>query len=97
MLAPLYEAATGIAISAEQLLLTGERITNLERLSNLRDGITPADDTLPNRYLNEPVPDGPAKGRVCELQPMLDEYYQARDWNKENGYPSKARLENFAD
>lgn len=93
VLAPLYQTATGIPISTEQLLNVGERITNLERLSNLRDGITPADDTLPGRYLKEPVPDGPAKGRICDLQPMLDEYYQARDWDMVSGYPSQAKLE----
>lgn len=95
VLAPLYESATGINMSPENLYKAGERICNLERLSNLRFGLTPADDTLPNRYLQEPVPDGPAKGHVFPLKPMLKEYYQARDWDQVTGYPSDAKLQSL--
>ena len=93
VLAPLYEAATGVEMSPEDLYRVGERIYNVERLANLRFGLTPADDTLPERYLKEPVPEGPAKGKVLPLEPMLREYYQARDWDWETGYPSKAKIE----
>lgn len=92
VLAPLYEAATGIEMTPENLFKAGERICNLERISNLHFGLTPADDTLPARYLQEPVPDGPVKGQVCPLEPMLEEYYQARDWDRLTGYPSDAKL-----
>lgn len=90
--APLFEYASGIALSKESLFRVGERIYNLERIANLRQGITPADDTLPARYLTEPVPEGPAKGKTCPLQPMLKEYYAARDWDQISGYPSHDKL-----
>jgi len=88
----LFGTASGIMMTPEELYRVGERIINLERLSNLHNGLTPSDDTLPERYLKEPVPEGPAKGRVCELAPMLAEYYKARDWDPTNGYPSSKKI-----
>jgi len=70
----------------------GERIYNLTRLFNVREGLTRKDDALPSRLLNEPMPEGPAKGQVVELEPMLSEYYRLRGWN-ENGEPEKDTIE----
>jgi aldehyde:ferredoxin oxidoreductase len=68
---------------------------NLERLFIAREGITRADDTLPARFLEEPVPEGcgPSTGSVLELDEMLDEYYQARGWDVATGLPTKEKLE----
>jgi len=84
----LLYAATGREIAPEELKRIGERLYNVEHLFNLREGVTPADDTLPKRFLQEPIPEGPSKDQVCPLEPMLEEYYAARDWNRETGYPS---------
>jgi aldehyde:ferredoxin oxidoreductase len=65
----------------------GDRIWNLERLFNLREGFTRADDNLPPRLLNEPMPEGPAKGHVVELEPLLEDYYRARQWDT-HGVPT---------
>ncbi|MCH7796053.1 MAG: aldehyde ferredoxin oxidoreductase family protein [Proteobacteria bacterium] len=75
----------------ERLIETGERIWNLERLFNLRAGLTAADDSLPKRLLEEPAPSGTAKGQVAELDIMLPEYYQERGWTPE-GVPSSETL-----
>ncbi|MCG0278024.1 MAG: aldehyde ferredoxin oxidoreductase family protein [Thermanaeromonas sp.] len=85
MLAP----ATGIPYTEEAGMLAGERIFNLERLFNLAAGLTRADDTLAPRILQEPLPEGPAKGRVNRLDEMLDEYYRVRGWDEE-GRPTEA-------
>lgn len=77
--------------TATRLEETGERIWNLERQFNLAAGLTRADDTLPPRLLNEPAPSGTAKGRVCELTTMLDEYYELRGWNSQ-GEPTEATI-----
>jgi aldehyde:ferredoxin oxidoreductase len=69
----------------------GERIWNLEKIFNLKAGITGKDDRLPDRLLKEPMPGGPAKGKVAELSKMLPEYYQLRGWDKE-GVPTKEKL-----
>ena len=75
----------------ERLRKTGERIWNLEKLFNLRAGLTKADDTLPPRILNDPVPDGFNKGGVCRLDVMIPEYYAVRGWSEE-GVPSPEKL-----
>ncbi len=77
--------------SEERLLACGERIWNLERQFNLAAGLTAADDTLPKRLLEVPAPSGTAKDKVCELDIMLPEYYQARGWTKD-GVPTKETL-----
>ena len=74
------------------LMRTGERIFNLERLFNLKAGLTGADDTLPKRMLTEPMPDGPAKGMVVHLSEMLPDYYRLRGWTPD-GIPTRKKLE----
>jgi aldehyde:ferredoxin oxidoreductase len=77
--------------SVQNLALTGERIWNIERQFNLAAGLTSADDTLPQRMLTEPAPSGAGKGRVCELDKMLPEYYSLRGWD-EKGEPTAQTL-----
>lgn len=83
--------ATGANYTAESLMKAGERIFNLERMFLLRSGFTGADDTLPKRMLEEPLPEGPAKGRVVELSQMLPEFYDLRGWDQK-GVPTKEKL-----
>ena len=87
----MLRTCTGWNLTDEEILATGDRIWNLEKLYNLGQGFTKADDTLPPRLLHEPLPEGPAKGKVCELDEMLPEYYALRGWDKE-GVPAKAKL-----
>jgi aldehyde:ferredoxin oxidoreductase len=89
----LIEAATGIDMGGHRgLMRTGERIFNLERLFNLKAGLTAKDDTLPKRMLEEPMPDGAAKGMVVHLDEMLPEYYRLRGWSPE-GVPTSLKLQ----
>ncbi|MDZ7264562.1 MAG: aldehyde ferredoxin oxidoreductase family protein [candidate division KSB1 bacterium] len=69
----------------------GERATTLARLFNVREGFSKKDDTLPARCLTEPLPSGPAKGHVVELDEMRSEYYQLMGWD-ENGVPTAEKL-----
>ena len=73
--------------TVERVLECGERTWNIERMFNLRAGLTKADDTLPKRLLDVPAPSGTAKGKVNELDKMLPEYYEYRGWTSE-GVPS---------
>jgi len=84
---PQIQAACEGDWSMDNLMLIGERIWNLEREFNLAAGITCKDDTLPPRLLKEPCKTGGQKGKVCELDKMLPEYYQVRGWSKE-GVPT---------
>jgi aldehyde:ferredoxin oxidoreductase len=90
--ARVLAAVSGLEFSTGELIRVGERVYNLERLYNLRQGFTRADDTLPPRLLNEPSPDGPSKGWVSHLEPMLEEYYRSRGWDQ-NGVPKPRKLE----
>jgi aldehyde:ferredoxin oxidoreductase len=74
---------TGCATTPGELKQAGERITNLKKLFNIREGWTRADDTLPPRILEEKLPTGMAAGvglTRTELEYMIDGYYRARGW-----------------
>jgi len=91
----LLNSAAGFDFTIEEYMKTGECIWNLTRMFNIREGITRKDDNLPKRFMNEPLPDGPAKGQKITkeiLDKMLDEYYALRGWD-ENGIPKKEKLE----
>jgi len=90
----LVHAVTGWSLSLEELERIGERIYNLERLINVHRGVSRKDDILPSRVMNEPIPDGPVKGRFClpkDLDAMLDAYYELRGWTPE-GIPTEGKL-----
>jgi aldehyde:ferredoxin oxidoreductase len=89
--ASLLSAVTGEPIGARQLLSMGERIWNLERLFNLREGFTKKDDQLPPRFSQQTLPRGHSKNQVVDLEPLLQEYYGLRGWDEE-GVPTKEKL-----
>jgi len=89
--ASLLSTVTGEPLDGKQLLTIGERIWNLERLFNLREGFTKRDDTLPPRFSQETLPRGHSKNQVVELEPLLEEYYRLRGWDAD-GVPTKAKL-----
>jgi aldehyde:ferredoxin oxidoreductase len=94
--ADLLEAVTGLVYTPDDIMQAGERINNLARAFNVREGFTRADDTLPERLLTEPLPGGASKGHFIskdELNQMLDEYYTERGWNIETGAPTSEKLE----
>ena len=86
-------AATGEEFSYKDLWRAGERIINLERSFNVREGARRKDDTLPKRFLTEPIPEGGSKGKVVPLDEMLDGYYAARGWDLETGIPTPKTLQ----
>ena len=90
--AGLMSTLMGYDYTAEDFRKTGERIYNLERAYIIREGFTRADDTLPARLLEDPMPEGPAEGHVVNLEVLLDAYYEYRGWD-ENGRPTKEKLE----
>ena len=82
-LAELFSAATGIQHSVDALLQAGERICNLERLFNLREGFTRQDDVLPKRLLREPILGKDGTPQTVDLERLLDDYYSARGWDQQ--------------
>ena len=88
--AKLLSAVTGWDLSTEEIMKIGERIYNLERLIINEYGFDGKDDTLPKRLLQEPMPEGVAKGQVVELEKMKEEYYKLRGWV--DGRPTPEKL-----
>jgi len=86
----LLSTLTGWEVTLAELLETGERIWNLQRMFNVRMGVTRKDDTMP-KLMSTPLPDGPTLGRAPDLEPMLEEYYRERGWD-EDGKPTKEKL-----
>jgi aldehyde:ferredoxin oxidoreductase len=87
-------ATTGIDYFRNQdnLMRSGDKICLLRRAFNQREGLSRKDDTLPHRMLNELEEEGPAKGQVCDLKVMLEEYYNL--WGMdENGLIKPQRLD----
>ena len=69
----------------------GERVNNLVRLFNIREGLTKAFDTLPERFFSESLEEGPCRGRVVELDQLIEEYYLVRGWDTD-GIPTDETL-----
>ncbi|MCP4191891.1 MAG: aldehyde ferredoxin oxidoreductase family protein [Planctomycetaceae bacterium] len=88
---PCTAAATGVPFTIDAFLKAGERTWNLERIWNMKAGLTKADDSLPKRLLKEAHKTGPSAGVTVDLESMLIDYYQERGWDKE-GAPSQEKL-----
>jgi aldehyde:ferredoxin oxidoreductase len=92
--ARMVRAITGWDVTVEELERVGERVINLERSFNVREGVRRAADVLPWRVMHEPIPEGPSAGMYCppdELGAMLDRYYSLRGWDPD-GVPTRERL-----
>ncbi|MGI6376763.1 MAG: aldehyde ferredoxin oxidoreductase family protein [Anaerolineae bacterium] len=90
--AHIYTMTTGIELTPEELVAVGERVCNLKKAFNIREGWTRADDWLPGRVLSDPIPSGPGKGVFItpdELNYLIDDYYQARGWTPEGLIPKE--------
>jgi aldehyde:ferredoxin oxidoreductase len=91
----LYILVTGIEMTPEEMKRSGERINNVARLFNIREGLGRKDDTLPYKVMHQPIQDeGPSKGAYVtqeELDLLLDDYYMARGWTRE-GVPTVEKL-----
>jgi len=92
--AQLYTMVTGIPMTGAEIAAVGERVCNLKKAFNIREGWTKADDWLPARVFEDPVPTGPSAGSIINpdaLHMEIEEYYQARGWTKDGLIP-KAKL-----
>jgi aldehyde:ferredoxin oxidoreductase len=90
----LVNAATGQGYTVDELRKVGARVWNVERLFNLREGLSKKDDTLPERLFTVPIHDGPSKGAVVnksDFDRELEEYYRLWGWTSD-GVPTKETL-----
>jgi aldehyde:ferredoxin oxidoreductase len=76
----LLNAGTGIDYTPEYLhKILGEAI-NRDFELNKNFGVKKEDNTLPERFQKEPLPEGPTKGSTVDINRMVDEYYKLHDW-----------------
>lgn len=90
----MIEAVTGIKMGVADLMTVGERVYNVQRAFNTREGLDRKDDSLPPRIFEDPIPKGSSKGsriKRSEFERMLDDYYQARGWSWD-GIPKSKKL-----
>jgi aldehyde:ferredoxin oxidoreductase len=90
----ILNTATGFRYTPDAYLTTGERIWNLTRMFNVREGYTALNDVLPERFTEEALPEGPARGQRIErreLERAKAEYYALRGWSS-YGIPTKQKL-----
>jgi len=90
----MWNLATGFNHTVKSYLKCGERIWNIIRLFNIREGLKPGSDKLPQRIISESFSKGPAKGISIskdEFEKSLNEYYSLRGWSKE-GIPTIKKL-----
>lgn len=94
-LAELLSAVTGWNIDGQELLKVGERVINLQRLFNMREGFRREDDLLPERMKQKPAfgfYKNEVRCAIKDFEVMLDEYYKAREWDVKTGIPTKEKL-----
>lgn len=94
MVGKLLTTVTGWEYTEKDVWLLGERMNNLARMFNVREGFSRKDDYLPRRIMEESLQTGLSRGeRITreDLDLMLDEYYSARGWTKE-GIPTPEKL-----
>jgi aldehyde:ferredoxin oxidoreductase len=96
--ARLFSACLGVPVSPQALMRAGERIVNLLKAYNLRQGWARQDATWPERFFTEPLKNGTATGPVIsktELSGLIDSYHELRDWDRETGVPRRSKLEDL--
>ena len=92
--ATMVRAVTGWGMTVEELERVGERIINLERLFNVREGVRRAAGRAPVAGDARADPRRALGREHCppdELSAMLDEYYGLRGWDAD-GVPTSERL-----
>jgi len=91
----IINRVTGMDMTLADAEQAAERIWNVIRAFAVREGSRREHDTLPQRFLTQPIPDGPSRGMVITsemLEKMKDEYYEVRGWDSETGIPTPERL-----
>jgi aldehyde:ferredoxin oxidoreductase len=97
-LSELLAAVTGWDTDVAELVKTAERILTLARLFNLREGLTAADDRLPQRFY-QPKTDGVLADKPLDpakLEQAKRYYYRLMGWDEETGVPRPEKVAELA-
>jgi aldehyde:ferredoxin oxidoreductase len=92
-IADFMRAVTGWEVTNDELLKTGERISNIRQAFNIREGLNPLEFKVPDRVLGKPPQkEGPLAGVTVDEDTMIKEYLTAMDWDLKTAKPSKKKL-----
>ena len=97
-LAPVLQALTGLKVDVQKLVELGEKISNMTRMYNYRNGRSRSSDTLPERFFSEKQEAGMFKGKYLTKEifsDWLDKYYHVRGWDAE-GFPTPEKLNDLS-
>jgi len=78
----LLSTGIGVDYAPEKLQKIMAESVDLQYRLNKKFGLTRKDDTLPERFLKEPLSRGPTKGSTVNIDKMVDEYYKIHDWSE---------------
>jgi aldehyde:ferredoxin oxidoreductase len=101
-IAECYTALTGTETSPEELKQAGERICNVNKVINVREGFSRQDDRVPAWMTPLQTPDGEAITRDYyhekiishdDMERILGDYYEERGWDRDSGVPTKSKLD----
>ncbi|MCP3925441.1 MAG: aldehyde ferredoxin oxidoreductase family protein [Desulfobacterales bacterium] len=95
LLGELLTAITGIDWDEDRFIKVGERVFNLEKMFNFREGFRREDDNLPDRFFAEPYTKGEEKGALLnkeDFNAMMDEFYVKRKWDPVTTKPTNKKL-----
>jgi aldehyde:ferredoxin oxidoreductase len=95
LITDVFNTVTGKGWDIPQISKVSERIRNLERMFDVRQGVSRKDDSLPKKFFEEPLQKGQYAGEVLDrdkFEAMKDEYYEIRGWDKETGIPTREKL-----
>ncbi|MDR3605515.1 MAG: aldehyde ferredoxin oxidoreductase family protein [Syntrophaceae bacterium] len=91
-----FNVVTGKDWPVDRMLKVSERIRNLERMFDVRQGLRREDDSLPKKFFEQPLKKGKYEGQVLDrekFEEMKNEYYELRGWDKKTGIPTREKLE----
>lgn len=89
------EAITGVEQSEEEFSMIGERIFNLERMFNMREGFVREDDRIPERFFKDAHTYGKGEGVLAtheDFTRWIEKYYSERGWDVATGRPASEKL-----
>ena len=92
----LLQLATGQPYTVSKLNECVERVMNIERGYEIREGMDRRHDTLPRRFFEEPLKEGKYKGAAIDrtrFEEMKDRYYALQGWDVKTGIPTSAKLD----
>jgi aldehyde:ferredoxin oxidoreductase len=88
--AEAYSGLLGKDIGARELWDRCAHVSQAEREFNVREGLRPEEDTLPARFIDRPIPDGPSKGTTINIDRLVKDYYKEKGWDKDRDTEPRA-------